>query len=93
MAKRGYQTVPLPVKTESKPVPVRMSPRRAETARKIIGEMSTFDGIKILDLMEAVYVQGLKDGARAAFDQVDRSVTQAKKAIPHRAPGRPRKRT
>ena len=40
--------------------------------------------------MEAVYLQGKKDGAREAFENVDKSLTQAKKAIPHNRPGRPK---
>jgi hypothetical protein len=65
-----------------------MSPRRADALEKIIGDMSLYDGVKLLDVFEAVYDQGHKDGARAVFEKVD----SAKKEIPHRAPGRPRKR-
>ena len=46
-----------------------------------------FEGIKLLDIVEAVYVQGRKDGARAVFEEID----DLKREIPHRAPGRPRK--
>ena len=87
MAQRGYRTVRLPVKASSSEVAIRMSPRRADVLEKIVGEMSLFDGVKLLDVMEAVYDQGHKDGARAVFEKVD----SAKKEIPHRPPGRPPK--
>jgi hypothetical protein len=93
MARRGYRTVRLPVTAEPEDVAIRMSARRADALEKIVGEMSLFAGIKLLDLMEAAYVQGRKDGARAVFDQIDRNVSAVKRAIPHRAPGRPRKRS
>lgn len=90
--RRGYRTVNLPVKLVAKPVPIRMSAQRADTLQEIVGEMTLYRGVKLLDIMEAIYLQGCKDGARATFDEIDRNVSQAKKAIPHRAPGRPRKR-
>jgi sulfate adenylyltransferase subunit 1 (EFTu-like GTPase family) len=89
VAQRGYRTVRLPVKSaDTDVVPVRMSPRRADALEEMIKSMSLFHGVKLLDIMEAVYDQGRKDGARAAFDALD----NVKKTIPHRAPGRPRKR-
>ena len=89
--RRGYRTVSLPVKTAAKPVSIRMSAQRADTMQEIVGEMTLFKGVKLLDIMEAIYVQGRKDGARETFEQIDRNLSQARKAIPHRAPGRPRK--
>lgn len=86
--RRGYRTVSLPVKAEPKGVPVRMSPARADALERIIKDMSLYDGVKLWDIMEAIYVQGRKDGAKAVFDRVD----DVKKEIPHRVPGRPRKR-
>ena len=48
---RGYRTVRLPVKADeirADEVPVRMSARRADALEKIIGEMSLYDGVKLL---------------------------------------------
>lgn len=88
MAQRGYRTVALPVKKQTEQVAIRMSPRRADALERMIGDLSLYDGVKLLDIMEAVYDQGRKDGARAVFELVD----EAKKEIPHRPPGRPKKR-
>jgi hypothetical protein len=87
MVRRGYRTVRLPVKSEPDDVAVRMSARRADALERIVGDMPLYDGIKVLDIMEAVYTQGRKDGARSVFEEID----VVKKAIPHRAPGRPKK--
>lgn len=84
---RGYRTVRLPVKAEEVEVPIRMSARRADALEKIVSDMSVFDGIKLLDIMDAVYNQGRKDGARSVFEEIE----NVRKIIPHRPPGRPRK--
>jgi hypothetical protein len=80
------------VKKNTEEVPVRMSPRRADALEHIVKDMSLYDGVKLLDIMEAVYDQGRKDGARAVFEMVEAAVSAVKSEIPHRAPGRPKKR-
>lgn len=87
-AQRGYRTVRLPIKAPAEQVPVRMSPRRADALEKIIGEMSLFDGVKLLDIMEAIYVQGAKDGAWQTFQEYEKDYLAMKKAV-RRPPGRP----
>jgi hypothetical protein len=89
LGRRGFRSVALPVKSEGRDVAILMSPRRADTLERIVGEMKTFDGVKLLDIMEAVYVQGRKDGAAAVFEGIE----DVRKAIPHKRPGRPRKRS
>jgi hypothetical protein len=91
MVRRGYRTIRLPVKDEPSGVAIRTSARRADALEKIIGEMTLFDGVKLYDIMESIYLQGRKDGARAAFEAIDKNVAAVKKEIPHRPPGRPRK--
>jgi ABC-type Fe3+-hydroxamate transport system substrate-binding protein len=39
-----------------------------------------------------MYEQGKKDGARKAFEELDDRIAKLKEAIPHRTPGRPRKK-
>jgi hypothetical protein len=53
--------------------------------------MSMYHGVRLIQVLEAAYEQGKKDGARAAFDQLDTGLKAAKASIPHRAPGRPKK--
>jgi hypothetical protein len=38
-----------------------------------------------------VYLQGKKDGARTAFDATVEKINEAKKLVPHKNPGKPRK--
>jgi hypothetical protein len=61
---------------------------RVSGALKTLGEMNVFDGVKMLELIEAAYVQGKKDGAR----DVSKSFEKMMKAIPHQNPGRPNKK-
>jgi sulfate adenylyltransferase subunit 1 (EFTu-like GTPase family) len=79
------------VTKEAEAAPIRMSPRRADAFEKMISEMSMYDGVKLMDVMEAVYVQGRKDGARTVFERIDLNVVEAKRSIPFRGPGRPRR--
>lgn len=53
-------------------------------------DMSFYKGVRLTQILEALYNQGKKDGANAAFEEVARGLATAQKAIPHRAPGRPR---
>jgi hypothetical protein len=54
--------------------------------------MTLYEGVRLASVLEAVYSQGKKDGAREAFDALDQGVAQVKKAIPHKRPGRPARR-
>ncbi len=87
VTRRGYRTVHLPARKASQGAVIRMSARRADALEKIISDMTLFDGVKLYDIMESVYVQGRKDGARSVFDAIE----DTRKRIPHRSPGRPRK--
>ena len=91
MAKRrGYRTIHVPIKGSS--VAVYTSPRVADALREITQDMSLYKGVRLMQVMEAVYLQGTKDGAATAFAELDRAVVAAHKAIPHKRPGRPRRR-
>jgi sulfate adenylyltransferase subunit 1 (EFTu-like GTPase family) len=88
--RRGYQTIALVLKKET--VPVRASPRVADALEEISGSMDLYQGVKLLQILEAVYTQGKKDGAREAFEEIDASFEAVKKLVPHRSVGRPRKK-
>lgn len=92
MAPRGYRTIPLDLPRAQTTVPVRASARVADALGEIKGDMSLYHGVRLLQVLEAVYSQGQKDGAREVFEKLDTSVERAKKEIPHRPVGRPRKR-
>jgi hypothetical protein len=89
-AQRGFRTIPITFRGSS--VSVYASPRIADALKEIEKDMAVFHGVKLHQVLEAVYVQGKKDGAAETFGLIDRGVADAKKVIPHRRPGRPRKR-
>lgn len=75
----------------TKSVSVYATPRVSEALEHVLEDMTLFKGVKLAQVMEAVYDQGKKDGARTAFDAVANKVKEAQKAVPHRNPGKPKK--
>jgi len=67
-------------------------PAFADALQDISANATLYEGVRLTQLLEAAYVQGKKDGAREAFEQLDRGVAEAKRQIRHRPPGRPRKK-
>lgn len=94
MARRGYRTISVDVKGDD--VSVYTSARVADALKEITEDKDLYHGVRLMQVMEAVYLQGKKDGAREVFEEIDSglaaTVTAAKKAIPHGKPGRPRGR-
>jgi hypothetical protein len=88
---RGYRTIKLELSRKTT-ASVYTGPKTAGALKTMIAKSSLYDGVKLAQILEAVYVQGKKDGAREAFEQLDASVTAAKRVIPHQKPGRPRKK-
>jgi sulfate adenylyltransferase subunit 1 (EFTu-like GTPase family) len=86
-ARRGYRTIRVELKKQVI-VPVRASPKVADALQELSADMDLYQGIKLRQILEAVYEQGRKDGRREVFEVVD----EAKKGLPHRPPGRPRTR-
>lgn len=86
--RRGYRTILVQLKKQET-VPVRASPRVADALQELSADMDLYQGTKLRQILEAVYEQGRKDGRRQVFEAVD----EVKKELPHRPPGRPRKRT
>lgn len=86
----AYQTIRIKLRTTE--VSVYAGARVAKALEEISGGMAVYEGVKLDQILEAVYKQGVKDGARQAFDALDRQVADVKKQIPHKNPGRPRTR-
>ena len=86
--KARYIGVPIPLRKDQ--ITVYASSRIAEAFQQVAMDMTLFKAVKLSQLLEAVYLQGKKDGARSAFETVDTHFEQAKKMIPHKNPGRPR---
>lgn len=55
---------------------------------EISSDMTLYHGVRLAQVLAAVYVQGKKDGAREVFEQVD----GLKAGISHRNPGQPKKK-
>lgn len=90
MTAKGFRTIKITFK--GSPVSVYASKRIADALAEIEKEVTVFHGVKLHQVLEAVYIQGKKDGAAETFAALDRGLADAKKIIPHKRPGRPRKR-
>lgn len=88
---RGYRTIRLRLPRTKAIANVYTSPRIADALNEIMKDATLYEGVRLTQVMEAVYIQGQKDGALAAFNEVDRGLNAAKRLLPHRKPGRPRK--
>jgi hypothetical protein len=71
-----------------KTIQVYASPKIAQTFKEVSFDMDLYKGVKLSQLLEAIYLQGKKDGARSVFAGLD----VLKGQISHRNPGQPRKR-
>ncbi len=89
MAQRGYRTIKLELHKTTGTADVYTSARVADALQEITKDATLYEGVRLAQVLEAVYIQGRKDGARAAFEEIDRTVALAKAEIPHKKPGRP----
>lgn len=91
--RRGYRTVKVELpKSELTLYGSARLMDAAETVETVTKNMTLYQGVKFGQILEAVYLQGKKDGAREAFGQVDKNFKEALKMVPHRRPGRPIKK-
>jgi hypothetical protein len=73
-------------------IAVYASPKISAAMETITADMTLMQGVKLLQVLEAVYYQGTKDGARTAFEKLAGAVKEVEKAVPHRNPGKPKKK-
>jgi hypothetical protein len=76
--------VPLP----NGQVPVYFGTRIAQALHEVTVDMTLYKGVRLGELLQAVYEQGKKDGARQVRDSFERMMKQ----IPHKNPGQPKKK-
>ncbi|WP_130617423.1 hypothetical protein [Dyella amyloliquefaciens] len=74
-----------------KDIPVYATPRVSKALDELTEDMTLYHGVRFIQVIEAVYKQGQKDGARNAFGELEKKIKEAQKAIPHRNPGQPKK--
>lgn len=79
------------IKFRKSDIVVYASPRLSEALHEVLGELKLYHGVRLSQVLEAVYKQGKKDGARAAFEEISRGNAEAMRKVPHRNPGKPRK--
>lgn len=72
-------------------VAVYATPRVAKALEEVTEDMTLYHGVRLAQVMEAVYLQGQKDGARNAIGTLEQALVEAKEGIPHRNPGKPPK--
>lgn len=87
--RRGYRTIKLPLKGSE--VSVYTSARVADAMKEITAEATIYEGVRLTQVLEAMYNQGRKDGRREAFEQLEKGFADAKRQLPFRPPGRPRR--
>src|SRR5713101_6995872 len=68
-------------------VPVYAGLRVAHALHELTADMDVYKGVRLAQLLEAVYQQGKKDGARTVRDSFEAMM----RSIPHLNPGQPRK--
>jgi hypothetical protein len=89
--RRGYRAIPIKFK-QSGDVSIYASHRVADALEEITDKTDLYDGVRLVQILEAAYQQGKKDGAREVFETVDKSLAATKRQIRHKPPGRPKKR-
>lgn len=87
MGNPRYIRVLVPLRRDS--ISIYASPRIADALKEVAMNMDLYRGVRLAQVLEAVYEQGKKDGARAAFESIEGGISEAKKVVPHRNPGRP----
>lgn len=70
-------------------VSVYATPKISKALEEITGEMTIYHGVRLTQILEAMYIQGQKDGARNALRVIESAMAEAKDEIPHRNPGKP----
>ena len=88
--KTRYQKINVAMKSGE--VDVYASPRVRTALKELLDDMTVYKGVRLAQILEAVYNQGSKDGARNAINTIQGSFDSTIESIPHKNPGRPRKK-
>jgi len=89
MATARYVATKVPMKNTV--VKVYASPKIRQALDEVLNDMPLYKGVRMTEVLESVYNQGKKDGARKAFEATERKMAEAMKSVPHKNPGKPRK--
>jgi len=69
-------------------IPVYAGVRVAHALQEVTCDMDVYRGVRLAQLLDAVYQQGKKDGARNVRDSFEAMM----RGIPHLNPGQPRRK-
>jgi len=69
-------------------VPVYAGVHVAHALHEVTKNMDLYQGVKLTQILEAVYSQGKKDGARKVGESFEKMMLE----IPHNNPGQPKKK-
>lgn len=75
----------------SQDVSVYASPKVSKALEEITEDMTLYHGVRLTQVLEAMYTQGQKDGARNAITEIQQNLAKTIDEIPHRNPGKPKK--
>lgn len=70
-------------------IAVYATPKVSKALEEITEDMTLYHGVRLTQIIEAVYMQGQKDGARNAIGTLEKAIAVAKEDVPHRNPGKP----
>ncbi len=87
--RRGPRAIPVPLPAGT--VTVYAGARIADALEEITKDMTLYHGVKLAQVVEAVYQQGVRDGRRDVVDAFT-ELTESKE-LKHRNPGRPTKKS
>ena len=76
-------------------VPVYAGVRVGRALDEVTEDMDLYHGVRLSQIMEAVYEQGRRDGRSEVFEAVAESTAtlESRKDLAHRKVGRPRKKS
>ena len=87
---RKSRYIKIPIRLETSEINLYPGSRIAAGVEELAKDMSLYQGVRYAQILEAVYKQGKKDGASAAFEQAERGLKAARQVVPHKNPGRPK---
>jgi hypothetical protein len=73
-------------------ISIYASPRILKALSEATIELDFYQGVKLSEVMTAVYLQGKKDGRREVRAMLDDSLGVIDKKLPSRLPGQPKKK-
>lgn len=71
-------------------IPVYAGVKVGRALEEVTEDMDLYHGVRLSQVMEAIYEQGRRDGRAQVFDAADE--LKKRPDLPHRTPGRPRKK-